>query len=122
MLPPTDSRLRPDQRHLENGEYEKANLEKQRLERRQRMVRHLNIALVYELIVKSCFKISRFFFSWQSRQLQESGWRPRWFEKQGESETFKYTGGYWEARGRRTWYDCPDIFGEFTEEQLADSA
>ncbi|XP_033132915.1 oxysterol-binding protein-related protein 2A isoform X2 [Brassica rapa] len=94
MLPPTDSRLRPDQRHLENGEYEKANLEKQRLERRQRM----------------------------SRQLQESGWRPRWFEKQGESETFKYTGGYWEARGRRTWYDCPDIFGEFTEEQLADSA
>ncbi|KAI4964466.1 hypothetical protein ZWY2020_005699 [Hordeum vulgare] len=26
-LPPTDSRLRPDQRHLENGEYEKANSE-----------------------------------------------------------------------------------------------
>ncbi|KAG2291581.1 hypothetical protein Bca52824_038250 [Brassica carinata] len=94
MLPPTDSRLRPDQRHLENGEYEKANLEKQRLERRQRM----------------------------SRQLQESGWRPRWFDKQVQSETFKYTGGYWEARGHRTWDDCPDIFGEFTEEQLADSA
>lgn len=37
-LPPTDSRLRPDQRHLENGEYEKANSEKQRLEKRQRMV------------------------------------------------------------------------------------
>lgn len=37
-LPPTDSRLRPDQRHLEKGEYEKANEEKQRLERRQRMV------------------------------------------------------------------------------------
>ncbi|CAA7043492.1 unnamed protein product [Microthlaspi erraticum] len=93
MLPPTDSRLRPDQRHLENGEYEKANLEKQRLEKRQRM----------------------------SRQLQESGWRPRWFERQGESETFKYTGGYWEARGHRNWDDCPDIFGEFTED-LADSA
>ncbi|KAL5698739.1 Oxysterol-binding protein-related protein 2A [Ranunculus cassubicifolius] len=29
-LPPTDSRLRPDQRHLENGEYEKANAEKLR--------------------------------------------------------------------------------------------
>jgi hypothetical protein len=93
ILPPTDSRLRPDQRHLENGEYEKANLEKQRLERRQRM----------------------------SRQLQESGWRPRWFERQGESDTFKYTGGYWEARGHRNWDDCPDIFGEFTEE-LADAA
>ncbi|CAM8885383.1 unnamed protein product [Rhodiola kirilowii] len=37
-LPPTDSRFRPDQRHLENGEYEKANSEKQRLEKRQRMV------------------------------------------------------------------------------------
>ena len=37
-LPPTDSRLRPDQRHLENGEYEKANAEKLRLETRQRMV------------------------------------------------------------------------------------
>lgn len=37
-LPPTDSRLRPDQRYLENGEYEKANSEKLRLERRQRMV------------------------------------------------------------------------------------
>ncbi|KAE8055953.1 hypothetical protein FH972_012760 [Carpinus fangiana] len=36
-LPPTDSRLRPDQRHLENGEYDKANAEKQRLEMRQRM-------------------------------------------------------------------------------------
>ncbi|KAL1201694.1 Oxysterol-binding protein-related protein 2A [Cardamine amara subsp. amara] len=93
ILPPTDSRLRPDQRHLENGEYEKANLEKQRLERRQRM----------------------------SRQLQESGWRPRWFEREGESETFKYTGGYWEARGHGKWDDCPNIFGEFTEE-LVDSA
>ncbi|KAL5077039.1 hypothetical protein RYX36_016023, partial [Vicia faba] len=28
-LPPMDSRLRPDQRNLENGEYEKANMEKQ---------------------------------------------------------------------------------------------
>ncbi|GMH09520.1 hypothetical protein Nepgr_011361 [Nepenthes gracilis] len=53
-LPPTDSRLRPDQRHLENGEYEKANAEKLRLEKRQRM----------------------------SRKLQENGWKPRWFEKE----------------------------------------
>ncbi|PWA64430.1 Oxysterol-binding protein [Artemisia annua] len=37
-LPPTDSRLRPDQRHLENGEYDMANSEKLRLETRQRMV------------------------------------------------------------------------------------
>ncbi|VVB07743.1 unnamed protein product [Arabis nemorensis] len=43
-LPPTDSRLRPDQRHLENGEYEMANEEKQRLERRQRMSRKIQKA------------------------------------------------------------------------------
>lgn len=37
-LPPTDSRLRPDQRYLENGEYGMANSEKLRLEQRQRQV------------------------------------------------------------------------------------
>lgn len=37
-LPPTDSRLRPDQRCLENGEYGMANSEKLRLEQRQRQV------------------------------------------------------------------------------------
>uniref|UniRef100_A0A453H660 PH domain-containing protein n=1 Tax=Aegilops tauschii subsp. strangulata TaxID=200361 RepID=A0A453H660_AEGTS len=41
-LPPTDSRLRPDQRCLENGEYERANAEKLRLEQRQRQLRGLN--------------------------------------------------------------------------------
>ncbi|VAH95232.1 unnamed protein product [Triticum turgidum subsp. durum] len=41
-LPPTDSRLRPDQRCLENGEYERANAEKLRLEQRQRQVSQPN--------------------------------------------------------------------------------
>ncbi|XVF52647.1 hypothetical protein PTKIN_Ptkin05aG0035300 [Pterospermum kingtungense] len=91
-LPPTDSRLRPDQRHLENGEYDRANAEKQRLERRQRM----------------------------SRKLQESGWKPRWFQRDGENGSFHYVGGYWEAREERKWDGCPNIFGEFSEE-LVDS-
>nr|XP_029123098.1 oxysterol-binding protein-related protein 2A isoform X6 [Elaeis guineensis] len=88
-LPPTDSRLRPDQRYLENGEYEKANAEKQRLERRQRM----------------------------SRKLQENGWKPRWFWKDSKDGTFRYTGGYWEAREQKKWDNSPDIFGEFSEDQ-----
>ncbi|CAN1834362.1 Oxysterol-binding protein-related protein 2A [Linum perenne] len=87
-LPPTDSRLRPDQRHLENGEYDKANVEKQRLEKRQRM----------------------------SRKLQEHGWKPRWFEREGENGPFRYKGGYWESRERRNWDGCPDIFGEFNDD------
>ncbi|OAY71622.1 Oxysterol-binding protein-related protein 2A, partial [Ananas comosus] len=85
-LPPTDSRLRPDQRHLENGEYEKANTEKLRLETRQRM----------------------------SRKLQENGWEPRWFRKDTEDGTYRYIGGYWEAREQRKWDGCPNIFGDFS--------
>lgn len=86
-LPPTDSRLRPDQRHLENGEYEKANAEKLRLERRQRM----------------------------STKLQDNGWKPQWFEQDNEDGTYRYKGGYWETREKGRWDGCPDIFGEFTE-------
>ncbi|TYI28537.1 hypothetical protein ES332_A05G251900v1 [Gossypium tomentosum] len=69
-LPPTDSRLRPDQRYLENGEYEMANSEKLRLEQRQR----------------------------QARKMQERGWKPRWFAREKNNDTYRYVGGYWEAR------------------------
>ncbi|KAG8097905.1 hypothetical protein GUJ93_ZPchr0013g36803 [Zizania palustris] len=83
-LPPTDSRLRPDQRCLENGEYERANAEKLRLEQRQR----------------------------QARKMQESGWKPRWFEKDKATDTYRYLGGYWESRENGSWEGCPDIFGQ----------
>ncbi|OMO60335.1 Oxysterol-binding protein [Corchorus capsularis] len=82
-LPPTDSRLRPDQRHLENGEYELANAEKLRLEQLQR----------------------------QARKLQERGWQPRWFQKD-EGGCYRYVGGYWETREKRKWDGIPDIFGQ----------
>ncbi|KAL1364624.1 hypothetical protein HN51_012774 [Arachis hypogaea] len=83
-LPPTDSRLRPDQRCLENGEYEKANAEKLRLEQRQR----------------------------QARKVQEKGWKPRWFAMDKNSHTYCYVGGYWEAREKGNWEACHDIFGQ----------
>lgn len=85
-LPPTDSRLRPDQRHLENGEYELANAEKLRLEQLQR----------------------------QARKLQERGWRPRWFSKD-EDGCYHYGGGYWEAREKHNWEDISDIFGQTSD-------
>ncbi|MFS7983599.1 putative oxysterol-binding protein [Helianthus anomalus] len=91
-LPPTDSRLRPDQRCLENGEYEMANAEKLRLEQRQR----------------------------QARKMQERGWKPRWFAKDKATDTFVYTGGYWEAREEAKWDSCPDIFGQFSSDQTLD--
>ncbi|KAL8207754.1 hypothetical protein R6Q57_007166 [Mikania cordata] len=93
-LPPTDSRLRPDQRHLENGEYDMANAEKLRLETRQRM----------------------------SRKLQENGWKPRWFEKDGENGTYRYVGGYWEKREEGSWDGCPNIFGELSQEMNESSS
>ncbi|KAF7840184.1 oxysterol-binding protein-related protein 1B-like [Senna tora] len=83
-LPPTDSRLRPDQRCLENGLYEMANNEKLRLEQRQR----------------------------QARKMQQKGWSPKWFEKEKDSNTYRYIGGYWEARENGNWESCPDIFGD----------
>ncbi|KAG6551424.1 hypothetical protein Mapa_007070 [Marchantia paleacea] len=91
-LPPTDSRLRPDQRHLENGEYEDANSEKLRLEQKQR----------------------------RASQLQEKGWQPHWFRKEKGKDTFQYTGGYWEARKDGNWKDCPDIFGPDLPEMPAE--
>ncbi|MBA0566429.1 hypothetical protein Golob_011249, partial [Gossypium lobatum] len=60
-LPPTDSRLRPDQRYLENGEYEMANSEKLRLEQRQRQIILLDLANSFEGCFMSnwgfCFQI-----------------------------------------------------------------
>ncbi|KAM0948919.1 putative oxysterol-binding protein [Dioscorea sansibarensis] len=92
-LPPTDSRLRPDQRCLENGEYEMANAEKLRLEQRQR----------------------------QARKMQERGWKPRWFAKDESTDTYRYNGGYWEAREQGKWEGCPDIFGQVPNDQMIDS-
>ncbi|CAN1731660.1 Oxysterol-binding protein-related protein 1C [Linum perenne] len=89
-LPPTDSRLRPDQRYLENGEFEMANSEKLRLEQRQR----------------------------QSRKMQESGWKPHWFAKDNGSPSYRYVGGYWEAREKGNWDSCPDIFGQVPTDQV----
>ncbi|KDO80772.1 hypothetical protein CISIN_1g0036641mg, partial [Citrus sinensis] len=91
-LPPTDSRLRPDQRCLENGEYEMANSEKLRLEQRQR----------------------------QARKMQENGWKPRWFAKDRATGTYRYIGGYWEARETGDWNLCPDIFGHIPSDQMLD--
>jgi hypothetical protein len=89
-IAPTDSRLRPDQRMYENGKLEEAELEKQRLEQKQRDAR---------------------------KRIEANGdiWKPLWFElmpdKYGqEGNAWKYKGGYFETKGKYTNY--PDIFSE----------
>jgi oxysterol-binding protein 1 len=94
-IAPTDTRLRPDQRAMEDGEYDFAATEKNRVEEKQRATR---------------------------RRREQAGehFVPRWFEKAkceitGESY-WKFSGEYWTmresvAKGGK-WEGLEDIFGE----------
>ncbi|KAM5369606.1 hypothetical protein ACJZ2D_008965 [Fusarium nematophilum] len=91
-LPPTDSRLRPDQRVYEQGKIDEAEELKQALEEAQRGRR---------------------------RDLEDRGelYKPRWFVKvenapEGE-EVWKLRTGkesYWEERAKGTWQGVEDLF------------
>ncbi|XP_035229023.1 oxysterol-binding protein-related protein 2-like isoform X1 [Stegodyphus dumicola] len=84
-LPPTDSRLRPDIRKLEEGDIDGAAFEKNRLEEKQREARKV-------------------------RRKEKSSWQPLWFESKphpyAKEESWSYKGHYWE----REFSNCPDIF------------
>ncbi|PHH84236.1 hypothetical protein CDD83_2270 [Cordyceps sp. RAO-2017] len=95
-LAPTDSRLRPDQRAMEDGEYDFAAEEKNRLEESQRARR-------------------------REREARGEDFSPAWFSKTrcevtGE-EYWKFNGKYWEQRERagpsgddRAWAGLEPIF------------
>ena len=89
-------RLRPDQRALEDGDVDKAEALKARLEERQRSRR---------------------------RVMEEHGdeWKPRWFTKVGaveaaalgDEEVWRLKGGkdgYWECRERGDWGNVQEVF------------
>ncbi|XP_041497730.1 oxysterol-binding protein-related protein 2 isoform X1 [Microtus oregoni] len=84
-LPPTDCRLRPDIRGMENGNMDLASQEKERLEEKQREAR-------------------------KERAKEESEWRTRWFYPGNNPYTgtpdWLYAGDYFE----RNFSDCPDIY------------
>jgi hypothetical protein len=91
-LPPTDTRLRPDQRLAEAGKLDDAEEWKVKLEEAQRRRR---------------------------REMEERGeeWRPRWFVKAGTAqdgeEVWRIKGGregYWEERAGGRWKGVEDIF------------
>ncbi|XP_072244030.1 oxysterol-binding protein 2 isoform X2 [Leuresthes tenuis] len=96
---PTDSRLRPDQRLMEEGRWDEANSEKQRLEEKQRAVRRRREAEASEALD-------------DGREFE--GYQPLWFHQRRDSITgetnFVYKGGYWESKERQDWSVCPDIF------------
>uniref|UniRef100_A0A3B3Y098 Oxysterol-binding protein n=1 Tax=Poecilia mexicana TaxID=48701 RepID=A0A3B3Y098_9TELE len=97
----TDSRLRPDQRLMEEGRWDEANSEKQRLEEKQRAVRRRREAEWGS----SCAPLL-------CREYE--GYQPLWFHQRRDSITgetnFVYKGGYWESKEREDWSMCPEIF------------
>uniref|UniRef100_A0A8C7ZVY8 Oxysterol-binding protein n=1 Tax=Oryzias sinensis TaxID=183150 RepID=A0A8C7ZVY8_9TELE len=93
----TDSRLRPDQRLMEDGRWDEANAEKQRLEEKQRAVRRRREAEASEALDE-----------------EYEGYQPLWFHQKRDLLTgetsFVYKGGYWETKESQDWNICPDIF------------
>ncbi|XP_076587930.1 oxysterol-binding protein 2 isoform X4 [Chaetodon auriga] len=95
----TDSRLRPDQKLMEEGRWDEANSEKQRLEEKQRAVRRRREAEASDALD-------------DGREYE--GYQPLWFHQRRDSVTgetnFVYKGGYWEAKEKQDWSMCPNIF------------
>uniref|UniRef100_F6RMU5 Oxysterol-binding protein n=1 Tax=Monodelphis domestica TaxID=13616 RepID=F6RMU5_MONDO len=95
---PTDSRLRPDQRLMENGYWDEANAEKWRLEEKQR--------------------VSTKKREGRAARATDSGTsalhKALWFEQKEDPITRElvhmYRGGYWECKEKRNWALCPNIF------------
>ncbi|KAF5286953.1 hypothetical protein FQR65_LT12412 [Abscondita terminalis] len=95
----TDSRLRPDQKLMENGRWDEANSEKLRLEEKQRAARRNREA---EAEIAAA----------EGRPYPP--YEPIWFVQVREPDTdtiaHVYKGGYWEAKEKQDWSRCPDIF------------
>lgn len=88
-LPRTDTRLRPDQRAMEDGKYDLAGDEKHRVEEKQRAVR-------------------------KKREAGNIKYKPKWFMKKvhpiTKAQYWEFTGEYWKKRENHDLADCPDIF------------
>lgn len=100
LLPPTDSRLRPDLRDWENGKSKEATLEKNRLENNQRIRRR---------ILKSRLGNSIDF------NQEQTFYNPKFFIKEYDAEAKRYNyrpqgNLYWELREKQDWSSCPKIF------------
>ena len=99
-LPSTDARLRPDQRLLENGDFQNANNEKKRLEEKQRRRRK-------RMETENIKHEPRYFVRKEVENPDNK------YEKIVE---YKYLGNYWEDRLNQNWEGLPDLFGPDTPE------
>ncbi|CAJ1052551.1 oxysterol-binding protein 1-like isoform X4 [Xyrichtys novacula] len=99
---PTDSRRRPDQRLMEDGRWDEANAEKQRLEEKQRSTRRER--------EREAVKAA----SSPEEGVHQDNHQALWFERIDDPISGEplhvYKGGYWEAKDGGDWNMCPDIF------------
>ncbi|XP_059049777.1 oxysterol-binding protein 1 isoform X2 [Achroia grisella] len=97
---PTDSRLRPDQRLMEEGLWDDANTEKLRLEEKQRGARRELEAAAEAAAARGVDP--------------PAPPRPAWFSREaapGQPHLrHLYNHRYWECKARQDWAGCPDIF------------
>ncbi|XP_014473458.1 PREDICTED: oxysterol-binding protein 1 isoform X1 [Dinoponera quadriceps] len=98
-MAPTDSRLRPDQRLMEDGRWDEANAEKLRLEEKQRAVRRAR--------EHDAEKATAQGFSYEQ-------YEPLWFKKKQDpytdSRCYVFNGEYWDCKSKGDWSRCPNIF------------
>ncbi|XP_055623951.1 oxysterol-binding protein 1 isoform X2 [Toxorhynchites rutilus septentrionalis] len=96
---PTDTRLRPDQRLMEEGKWNDSNTEKLRLEEKQRARRREREAEAEKAAAEG---------------RPYPPYEPIWFNKQKEDGTDNlvhvFKGTYWDAKSKQDWSKCPDIF------------
>ncbi|XP_068607566.1 oxysterol-binding protein 1 [Brachionichthys hirsutus] len=112
---PTDSRHRPDQRLMEGGQWDEANVEKQRLEEKQRTTRREReresvkaAGSPEEAVTEDAINDPPL------KSTHQDNYQALWFEKfidpaSGEA-LHVYKGGYWEAKEQGSWDMCPDVF------------
>uniref|UniRef100_A0A182ML83 Oxysterol-binding protein n=1 Tax=Anopheles culicifacies TaxID=139723 RepID=A0A182ML83_9DIPT len=96
---PTDSRLRPDQRLMEDGKWNESNQEKLRLEECQRARRRQREAEAETAAAEG---------------RPYPPYEPIWFGKEKEEGTDQlvhvYKGTYWDSKAKQDWSKCPTIF------------
>ncbi len=114
ILPLTDSRVRPDQRAMERGDWEVADKKKEECESRQRARRKEIVELFEQNGIPYGPPMTGIEFG-------EKWWSPRWFSRKIDPDTgdahWKFTGEYWKLRsqisdGSKSWPTyVEDLFG-----------
>ncbi|XP_050409853.1 oxysterol-binding protein 1 isoform X2 [Patella vulgata] len=96
---PTDSRLRPDQRLMEDGKWDESNNSKLLLEEKQRASRRKREAEAEKAAA-------------EGRDFPP--YTATWFKKDKDpitgNQIHQFTGKYWNCKSRQDWSSCPDIF------------